>query len=282
MSLPQPDFLFGCYQQPISNFSTWKQRGCNYVVGPELGKPPTTTSKDWCKAAADAGLLVVGNSQLLRDKFRPPNLIAWYLDDEPNETNHNTPIDVIQKQAADFRNLDHTIPVWVNLGGDRLTGPPGAVEEAKLKQIVNTVDLVSFDWYVMNREFARYPEYFNGQCLKYLASLGAARLGAMQECSWLELNNKSPKGRSPSVEEFERSVMHKVVNGASAITFFTTIQGADWPADYDKTPADIAACMPILTRKIMDWAEGIVTPPITSQRRLTLTIGNTVLYNGKI
>lgn len=282
MSLPIPLMLLGCFQQPIANFATWKKRGCNYVVGPELGVPEIISSKDWCKAAADNGLSVVGNKFLLRDKHRPPNLIGWYLDDEPNETNHNTPIEKVEQQAAGFKAIDNTCPIWLNLGGDKLTGPPSPADMPIYLRYAKLADRLSYDWYVKNREFGRYPTYFNGASLRFLSSIGARSLGAMAECSWQRLNNSSPVGRCPTSDEFEIAVMNMVCNGATAITYFSTSVPMGFPQGYDPTPPDVAKRMTMLNAKLSGWASGIMPDAVTSQRLLTVSLGDRVLFEQKV
>lgn len=251
----------GCFQQPKENFATWKSRGCDFVIGPEFGNPERISSKDWCKAASDAGLMVVGNKFLLRDKFVPENLLAWYLDDEPNEPNHATSLSTIVLQKAAFKNLS-PVPVWLNLGGDQITSQKGKITQQYIDYSV-LADCVLSDWYVKNRQFDRYPISFIGDCCEYLHNCGAKSLGSFIECSWQKLNKASPLGRCPSPDEFECEVMNAVTHGASKIVYFSTrgfIEPGStdgWPQNYDPTPKEISDRMSLVNMRLKAFADGI-------------------------
>lgn len=234
-----------CYQQPLEYLANWKARGCNAAVGPELGKPPRTTGAKWCAEAARLGMGVIGNSSLLKDKFAPPNLVAWICDDEPNETNHIAaqPPSYIAAQATAFRLLNPNVPVIVNLAGDRLTSA-GAKDAAVNEAYIAGVDVVFCDWYPVNRQYGRYPLTFKADELNYVKAHGAREVGSLIETDWQWLNGGDPaKGRTPTPDEVEQQVRIAVGAGATWIVYFSTTQSGHWgwPASYDTTPPEVVA-----------------------------------------
>jgi hypothetical protein len=250
----------GCFQQPVENFQLWRARGCNFVVGPELGNPEKLTTKEWCKAAADAGLMVVGNKFCIRDSFVPPNLLAWFLDDEPNSSNHNTPLATIKAQRDQFKHLKDA-PIWLNLAGDQITNQHGKVTQQYV-DYCSVADLVLSDWYVKNREFDRYPISFIGDCLEYLRLCGARSMGTTLECSWQKLNNASPKGRAPTPDELECEAMNAITHGAGVLIYFSTATGYGWPQNYDPTTYEVSDRMMELNSKLIRFSQGTVVPKI--------------------
>src|SRR5206468_1107571 len=59
------------YYPPIENLATVKARGCNAIVGPELGNPPHVTIKQYCDEAQRLGLGIIGDKKLLVAGYVP-------------------------------------------------------------------------------------------------------------------------------------------------------------------------------------------------------------------
>jgi hypothetical protein len=260
---PAGGYIISCYQQPLENLAVWKARGCNAAIGPELGNPPRTTGAKWCAEAARLGMGVIGNSTLLKDKFVPPNLIAWYVDDEPNEDNHITTTGMpmlVAAQAQAMRALKN-VPVICNFGGDKLTsaGPrDNALYEAYIR-IPGAPDVFGNDWHVINRQAERYPISFQAKANDYLKERGAKVLLQHVETTWQWLNNGDPKGRQPTADEVEQEVRQAVEHGASYIVYFSTTQSGHWgwPQSYDTTPPDVSTRISALSA----WLNPSAPPP---------------------
>jgi hypothetical protein len=237
----RPAVVVACYQQPVQNLATWRARGCNAVVGPELGNPPRLTVRQYCDAAAREGLWIIGNRKLLEANYRPANLLASALDDEPDASNHNTPPALVRAQAEAFRRLAPDVPVWLNLAGDRITSA-GAKDAQNYADWIAAADVVSEDWYPINRQFARYPIALKGQALEYLKSKGARALWDVVECNWQKLNKADKRGRGPTADEIEQQVNLALAKGATGIVYFSTCDSGayGWPQSYDPTESEQA------------------------------------------
>lgn len=249
--------VVAAYQQPLELLSTWKALGVNAVVGPELGNPERVTSKQWCDETQRLGLSVIGNKFLIRDSYRPPNLIATIVSDEPTSANHNFPVSQIEAEAAAFRRLAPDVPVICNHAGDKLTSA-GARDYGLYEGYVKAVDVSWGDWYPVNREYARYPLDFKRRELEFLKARGAKRIGSVIEASWQKLNRASDKGREPTPDEFEAQVQIALNAGAEYIVYFTTCDSGayGWPQSYFPTSPELQARMTLVNARLNP-------PPVT-------------------
>jgi hypothetical protein len=243
--------VIAAYQQPLEYLAEWKALGVNAVVGPELGNPERVTSKQWCDEAQRLGLSVIGNAFLIRDSYRPPNLIATIVSDEPTSANHNFPVSQIEAEAAAFRRLAPDVPVICNHAGDKLTSA-GARDYGLYEGYVRAVDVSWGDWYPVNREFARYPLTFKRDELLFLRARGAKRLGSVIEASWQKLNRGDSRGREPTPEEFETQVNIALANGAEYIVYFTTCDSGayGWPRSYFPTSPELKVKMSAVNARL--------------------------------
>jgi hypothetical protein len=243
--------IIAAYQQPLEYLAEWKALGVNAVVGPELGNPERVTSKQWCEEAQRLGLYVIGNKFLIRDSYRPPNLIATIVSDEPTSSNHNFPVSQIEAEAAAFRTLAPGIPVICNHAGDKLTSA-GQRDWPLYEQYVKAVDISWSDWYPVNREFARYPLSFKEKELTFLKNRGAKEVGSVIEASWQKLNRGDARGREPTPDEFEKQVDIALANGARWVVYFTTSDSGayGWPKSYFPTSPELKVRMSMVNARL--------------------------------
>lgn len=251
--MPNPAFPIGVWFPPPENFAAWKARGCNFVLGPELGNPQRMTPLIWTAKAFDPGLAVVGNFE-----YRPPNLLAWFVPiDEPNA--HNIPIAQVKAYVDKFTALDPTVPIVISLAGDQIsnddagkTVPYYAALAALSPRIVFLVN-----YYVCNRNPERYlPLHLNARVIvrlrNWLIGTLARPIWLAVECSWQRLDAQQPQGRCPTADEMEGQINEAIAAGAAGLVYFATatknatIEGGKpgppdpgWPARYDP-PVDVS------------------------------------------
>jgi hypothetical protein len=243
-----PSFIIGVFSQPIASFAKWKSRGINTLVShePEGGR---VKKSDWEAAAIAAGLYFMDypadDDAQLKIEAAQPQRLAFMQDDEPDltrtpntdRTNADgwTKPQLLAARYARCKAAGPDLPVFVNFAGTAVT--PDAYPGNKHLPYIAAADWLAHDWYVKNKNFARYPIDLIGKAMDRLAlwSDNKPQL-AFIECSDQKI---SPLGRCPSPDEVEQEVNLAVAKGARGIIYFP--QRPPPGFQYDAVPPEIVA-----------------------------------------
>ncbi len=234
--MPSPNFLIAVFSQRISSFATWKARGINCLVShePEGGR---VKKSDWEAAAASAGLYFLDypspDDSDLPNEAKQPFRLAFMQDDEPDLSRYapNSPgatadgwthPDLLMARYRRCKSAAPNLPVLVNFAGPNVT--PIYYNGAKHLPYIATADWLAHDWYVKNRNFARYPVSFIGDAIDRLKAWSAspAQPAGKPQFAFIECSDQkvSPLGRCPTPDEVEEEIMLAVAKGAKGIIYF--------------------------------------------------------------
>jgi hypothetical protein len=243
MSNPTPPgFIIGVFSQPVSSFAKWRARGINTLVShePESGKMPKA---DWEAAAAAAGLFFMdypGVLPLMAAEGTQPYRLAWMQDDEPDLTrtpnastnpDGTTPAGYLKGRYDACKAANPSMPVFLNLAGPQFTSD--AYKGEKHLPYIQAADWLAHDWYVKNKNFARYPVDLIGKAMDRLAAWSSTGITATPpvmtpgkgkpqfvfiECSDQKI--AGALGRAPTPDEMEAEVNLAVARGAKGIIYF--------------------------------------------------------------
>lgn len=108
-------FPIGVWLPPVGDFTKWKSRGVNTVVGVPWG----TKEADWTAQARTQ------NMRMIRPPISSPSaditesrFLAWAQPDEPDGTTNQVPYATIQSQYNKWKRIDPNRLVYINLIGD--------------------------------------------------------------------------------------------------------------------------------------------------------------------
>lgn len=242
-SVSPPKFLIAVFGQPISSFEKWKRRGINTLVShePEGGR---VSKRQWEDAAAAAGLFFMDypgptDEEMRFEAQQQPHRLAWMQNDEPdlNRWHADRPADdpanawlipegryfgwtqpaILQERYRRCKAIAPALPIFVNFAGPQIT-PEAYTHGQGHQPYIDAADWLAHDWYVKNKNFARYPIDLIAQAMQRLAAWsGGKPQFAFIECS---AQGISSLGRSPTPDELEAEIDLAAANGARGIVYF--------------------------------------------------------------
>lgn len=260
--LPPPAgrFPVGVYQQPITSFGMWAERGVNTLVGVPEGQDVEA----WIAAARREGLSTIRppRADVSRD-LGDADLLAWLHPDEP-EINRERSVDLRQKYLR-LKELNPFMPVLVNFSGGVVLGLQGRCDEFCYRQYISSADWISSDIYPV-AGWGR-PEQLGwvGRAIDRLEQWSDGRpLFAFIETSFLDERAGVPGARGVTPDEFRAQVWNAVIHGARGIWYFPI---AFRPFRFDATPPSVVEEMTRQNALLADLApvlQGRVDPPPTT------------------
>jgi hypothetical protein len=256
--MPKPNFLIAVFSQPVSSFDKWIARGVNALVShePEGGR---VKKFDWEAAATAKGLYFMDypsdDDAVLQNEARQTHRLAFMQDDEPDLTRdiNNDPLNRFIKDGpfkgwtrpellvARYNRCKAAAPdspVFCNFAGPQIT-PAAYTHGQGHKPYLAAADWLAHDWYVKNKNYARYPVSLIGMAMDRLAQWSAPELSPKPQFVFIECSDQkiSPLGRCPTPDEVEEEIDLAVTKGARGIIYFP--QKPPPGFQYDAMPSEI-------------------------------------------
>lgn len=232
-------FPIGVWDQPSFEFTTWKERGVNTVVG----VPQGSTEPSWDAAAIADGLYEIrGPASNPASDTIDKNLLAWAQSDEPDDIGTQIPYSTIQQTYTRWKDLDPKIPVYINFNG---SFNQYNLEDTKqngvgwYKEYAKGADWISADHYPVNSGQGSDLGVIGTEVSELREIAGSSK----PTFAYIETGNYNTKDGYPTItpDQFRGEVWEAIIHGVRGIWYFPEQLSPTF--EWDSTPPDVVAEM---------------------------------------